>query len=471
LTETKPPWMGQVPPSCRADWFPACCGACTEVACNPCNPKIVRCDRADFANLSTPLTTAKVCLEPDGRAAFAGFANGDVAAWFPRKVDSHLSVVELSETAEMGEWECVDCSGDGRNGTVRCLSVARNSNEHVDKIWLAAGHQDGTIARWSIDVADLVAKPKFSWKGHAAASVPSWPFSGVEAVAASGSYVFTGGQDSSACVWRRDRSDNYSELWRMHGAHGGAVTAVDVYSNEVDKVIATSAGEDGLVKLWQPRNYKGNDFVFEEDILPLHHRDVELASSASPRTTCMELDAPHRRVCTGSGDGVVRLWDIVALRATRRFEQGKVGVTAVAFDKHQDVSQIASGRSDGAITIWDVRIRECVESFAAHSLSVLSVSVLGHLVLSASLTGTAALWDLRALVKAVEVVDLHLPLVRNVDVVEDSVQNIAMAEYTEGPLRAIPVCSAKVSRRHVPVTRSRFMEEFLHTGAAGVSHM
>ena len=44
-----------------------------------------------------------------------------------------------------------------------------------------------------------------------------------------------------------------------------------------------------------------------------------------------------------AGDGVVRLWDIVALRATRRFEQGKVGVTAVAFDKHQDVSQIASG--------------------------------------------------------------------------------------------------------------------------------
>ena len=53
------------------------------------------------------------------------------------------------------------------------------------------------------------------------------------------------------------------------------------------------AGEDGLVKLWQPRNYKGNDFVFEEDILPLHHRDVELASSASPRATCMELGAPH----------------------------------------------------------------------------------------------------------------------------------------------------------------------------------
>ena len=43
-------------------------------------------------------------------------------------------------------------------------------------------------------------------------------------------------EDSSAGVRRRDRSDNYSELWRMHGAHGGAMTAVDVYSNEVDKV-------------------------------------------------------------------------------------------------------------------------------------------------------------------------------------------------------------------------------------------
>merc|ERR1719329_168889 len=129
----------------------------------------------------------------------------------------------------------------------------------------------------------------------------------------------------------------------------------------------------------------------------------------------------YSRLCTGSEDGFVRLWDISAGRATwrvfhptrRKAEDNDVvdrhGVQAIAVDRGGVLTQLVSGGSDGTVRLWDVREPKPVEHLVAHSCAVSSVAVHGERMLSASLDGSAILWDVRSPASAVETVDLLGP--------------------------------------------------------------
>ena len=116
-------------------------------------------------------------------------------------------------------------------------------------------------------------------------------------------------------------------------------------------MLSATGGQDGVVKLWRHRQDVAD---FDGAVLPLHQRDWDKAEICAPIPTCITLDT-QRHLFTGGDDGMVRLWDMMAHRAKRRFgtgEDGVPGVSAVSVDVHEWCTQVASGTDDGAVVIW-----------------------------------------------------------------------------------------------------------------------
>jgi len=85
----------------------------------------------------------------------------------------------------------------------------------------------------------------------------------------------------------------------------------------------------------------------------------------------------------------------VSLRRTTR-----ASASAVAFDISESPTQLASGSTDGTWQLWDLRVGGCTpvaEVVHAHHDAVLSLSVQGARVLTASSDGRAMFWDARRL--------------------------------------------------------------------------
>lgn len=365
---------------------------------------------------------ARAVLEPNGGGVFVGFEDGSVAAWLSHGVGWGWQHASFGRSQSHGSVKCIDV-GDAPNGVA-----------------LVAGFQDGMVGDWLIDVGDLEPTSMCSWRAHAEAPVASWPYSGVESVAFTHSHVVTGGQDSNACLWSRDRPR--TAVQHMHGAHGGAVTVVGIQT-EGENVLSATGGQDGVVKLWRHRQDVAD---FDGAVLPLHQRDWDKAEICAPIPTCITLDT-QRHLFTGGDDGMVRLWDMMAHRAKRRFgtgEDGVPGVSAVSVDVHEWCTQVASGTDDGAVVIWDVRTKDSVESFQAHSLTVLSLAIRGHRALTASVAGSAALWDLRSTSKALEAIELRLPLLEGQQPIVDHEQphETLSRSLVQAPDTRLPVAAS-----------------------------
>jgi len=211
----------------------------------------------------------------------------------------------------------------------------------------------------------------------------------------------------------------------MCGAHGGAVTGVAICGT-----IIVTGGEDGATRIWSADKQA-------DTALPPHAKDGQRQLGMVRE---VQLDPPNDRLCTGAEDGFLRLWDISAGRATRRlchlaiasetgaaqgahdllavtpppfaFRGSRLGVQAVAIDTCTP-AQLGSGGCDGSLWLWDIRQSKPVEKIQAHSGALLSLSVYGERMLSASAEGSAALWDVRNLTEPLETVDLlgRMPLV------------------------------------------------------------
>jgi len=97
------------------------------------------------------------------------------------------------------------------------------------------------------------------------------------------------------------------------------------------------------------------------------------------------------RVCTGSDDAVVRVWDF------------KGGSTRHVFSGHRDriwsvttisPTRVASGSEDCTVKIWDLSRNECAATLTGHEQRVWSVAALGsHRLVSASEDSTLRIWD------------------------------------------------------------------------------
>lgn len=326
------------------------------------------------------------------------FDDGAVGAWLWRSV--HPLESFWSRGQRPAGASCVGLFAQCGLGRSDCVSVL-------------VGYDDGHASRYDLDDGRGGLVPQGGWQAHMQSPTVDAEFSGVAGLALDGCGFATGGSDGDAHIWGPSSSGKIESRRRIHGAHGGAVTAVAIAAD-----LLVSGGEDGTTRLWSPAG----------DVkLPKHGRDTSLSQLGMVRA--LVLDALHHRVCSCAEDGFVRLWDVAAGRATWRVfhpthrkagiasefvtndpaAKERLGAQAIAVDSGGTPTQLASGGSDGSLRIWDVREPQPVVHMAAHSRSVVALSVHDDRMLSASLDGSAVLWDIRSSLMPLETVDLLGP--------------------------------------------------------------
>lgn len=99
---------------------------------------------------------------------------------------------------------------------------------------------------------------------------------------------------------------------------------------------------------------------------------------------------PH--VITGSGDGVIRLYDLPQRRLIREMHGHTAPVSAL---KLSPDGRLVSGSHDCSARVWDLATGECLRVLEGHKRWVLAVTVLaGGRVVTTSLDDTVRVWDL-----------------------------------------------------------------------------
>ena len=184
-----------------------------------------------------------------------------------------------------------------------------------------------------------------------------------------------------------------AHLWDVESESNEPLVTLDAHAGSANAVAwrpdgqsLITAGEDGKIKLWEPRTGKLTD-TLQRHTCPI---------------TCLAPSPNGKILASGSHDGTIRLWDVEGgrtfslLRNEPNIPQARQSVlTAVAWSP--DGTLLASGNSLGNIQIWDPNSRQPTRSFGANcgSISSLAWSADGRVLLCGGADGSARAWDAR----------------------------------------------------------------------------
>jgi WD40 repeat protein len=94
---------------------------------------------------------------------------------------------------------------------------------------------------------------------------------------------------------------------------------------------------------------------------------------------------------SGSGDGVVRLWDLLAGTVLRRFEGHQDGVYHAVFDRGE--TRALSGGRDRSIRLWDLSTGSCLRAIHDRGAHVQCLAWHSDQRRFVSCAGDIRLWD------------------------------------------------------------------------------
>ncbi|KAL1934436.1 hypothetical protein VTP01DRAFT_6618 [Rhizomucor pusillus] len=198
----------------------------------------------------------------------------------------------------------------------------------------------------------------------------------------SGRYILTGGNDKHVQIYDKTEEKVFANLT----GHTKKITAVKFRGEETEHDVAISASADKHVRVWIPGGNKGyqvghniNAHSSDATGISVHPSKEYFVSSG--------LDSKWSFYDFETGKSIVDVVD----------QETDSGYTAIEF--HPDGMILGAGTGDSVVRIWDVKSQSVAASFGGHTgkISALAFSENGYILATASEDNLVKLWDLRKL--------------------------------------------------------------------------
>ncbi|GLD93706.1 hypothetical protein PINS_up002311 [Pythium insidiosum] len=247
----------------------------------------------------------------------------------------------------------------GHSGPVGCVEVGRHLT--TSRLVVASGSADGSVRLWD---------PCKDSSVSVMASSNRRPIKCLRYLAHFDSLI-SGSTEDVLEAW--DVTTGACQT--SFRAHRGAIRDVQVTGERL-----VTAGNDCNVKVWDARFRSGQSYSHA------------LRNHGGP-VLCVSLGGPaDPNVCTGSADGVVRVWDLRYVHKGPRLAlAGHLGpVTCL----QRDFSKLVSASEDGSVRVWDMHSGVCSKDVKAHGSGVTCMALQDSRVVTGSWDGCIRVSDI-----------------------------------------------------------------------------
>nr|CCA15028.1 conserved hypothetical protein [Albugo laibachii Nc14]CCA23167.1 conserved hypothetical protein [Albugo laibachii Nc14] len=246
----------------------------------------------------------------------------------------------------------------GHRGPITCAELG--SQVTTDHKLLFSGSEDTTIRIWDT----IKDKPLASFS-NGRGSLSCLRFLPHR------DYLVSGCSSHSLKMW------DLGALKLKHNfiAHHGGLRDIQATG---DRII--TAANDRTAKVWDLHFRSGQQYTHA------------LRDHGGP-VTCIAIGGPAEfNICTGSTDGVVRIWDLRYLAKGPHFalQSHRGSITCL----QRDFTKLISAGEDGSLCAWNIRTGTCLKHVKAHISGITSIAFMNPVVFSASWDGSVCLWSL-----------------------------------------------------------------------------
>ncbi|XP_058206435.1 protein TORMOZ EMBRYO DEFECTIVE [Rhododendron vialii] len=218
--------------------------------------------------------------------------------------------------------------------STRCIGVGLGHMEAVGAVafskkrrnFIVSGSSDRTLKVWSLDSLSDDMEQSTNLKAKAVVAAHDKDINSL-AIAPNDSFVCSGSQDRTACVWR------LPELVSVVVLRGHKRGIWSVEFSPVDQCVITASG-DKTIKIWAISD--GSCLKTFEG----HTSSVYRASFLTRGTQFVSCGA----------DGLVKLWTVKTNECIATYDQHEDKVWALAVGKKTEI--LATGGSDAVINLW-----------------------------------------------------------------------------------------------------------------------
>ncbi|XP_021737664.1 transducin beta-like protein 3 [Chenopodium quinoa] len=230
--------------------------------------------------------------------------------------------------------------GNGHTGAVGAVASSKKLRN-----FFVSGSSDRTIKVWSIEGLDSVTEEPISLKAKAVVAAHDKDINSL-AIAPFDSYVCSGSQDRTACIWKLPDLVCVAKL----KGHKRGIWSVEF--SPVDKCVLTASG-DKTIKMW---TLDGSCLKTFEG-----HTSSVLRASFITRGT---------QFVSSGADGLLKLWAVTSSECIATYDEHEDKVWALAIGKKTEM--LATGGGDAVINIWnDSTAAEKEEAFRKEEEGVL----------------------------------------------------------------------------------------------------
>jgi WD40 repeat protein len=251
----------------------------------------------------------------------------------------------------------------GHTGAITCLEIGRQLS--TDRAIVASGSMDATIRLWDTSKEHSVAVLGSSGGG-------TRPGVSCLRYLAHFDILVSGSRDESAL---KSWDMATSKIRCSVPAHRGSIRDIQITGERL-----VTAANDRVAKVWDARFRDGASFSHA------------LRGHGGP-VLCLSLGGPaDPNICTGSADGIVRVWDLRYVQKGPRLAlAGHQGpVTCL----QRDFTRLVSGSEDGSLRVWDMHSGVCLKEARAHQSGVTCMALQDASVYSGSWDGSVRVWDI-----------------------------------------------------------------------------